>query len=97
VNFASTASGSTPFTPSTTELVPHLRELAESRGKPYARKTLRKILIAEDEQNDPAIVTTLGMDAVWADDFHHQVHVTLTGERDGYYRAYDPGPSDMAA
>jgi len=36
------------------------------------------------------------MRRVWADDFHHQVHVTLTGERDGYYRAYDPGPSDMA-
>ena len=26
-----------------------------------------------------------GLDAVWADDFHHSVHALLTGERDGYY------------
>ena len=37
-----------------------------------------------------------GLDAIWADDFHHQVHVTLTGERDGYYAGYAPGAADIA-
>ncbi|HEX4448162.1 MAG TPA: malto-oligosyltrehalose trehalohydrolase, partial [Polyangiaceae bacterium] len=54
------------------------------------------VLFAEDERNDPAVVDTLGFDAVWADDFHHQLRVTLTGERDGYYDAYAPGVPGIA-
>ena len=54
------------------------------------------LLIAEDERNDPACVTELGSDAIWADDFHHQLRVTLTGERDGYYGQYRPGVEDLA-
>jgi maltooligosyltrehalose trehalohydrolase len=29
-----------------------------------------------------------GHDAQWADEFHHHLHVLLTGERDGYYADY---------
>ena len=29
-----------------------------------------------------------GHDAQWADEFHHALHVLLTGERDGYYEPY---------
>jgi maltooligosyltrehalose trehalohydrolase len=54
------------------------------------------LLIAEDDRNDPALVRELGFDAIWADDFHHQLHVTLTGEQDGYYAAYRPGLSELA-
>lgn len=75
------------------ETQPHvLAELAAEVG------TLRprKLLIAEDERNDPALVREVGLDAVWADDFHHQVQVTLTGERDGYYAGYTPGVADLA-
>ena len=32
-----------------------------------------------------------GLDAVWADDFHHSVHTLLTGERDGYYADFGRG------
>ncbi|WP_394850006.1 malto-oligosyltrehalose trehalohydrolase [Pendulispora brunnea] len=71
---------------------PILRELSDM----VAALEPRKVLIAEDERNDPAIVTTLGMNGVWADDFHHQVRTTLTGERDGYYGAYTPGISGIA-
>jgi maltooligosyltrehalose trehalohydrolase len=56
----------------------------------------RKLLIAEDNRNDPGVVKAHGLDAIWADDFHHQVRVTLTGERDGYYAAYEPGIADLA-
>jgi maltooligosyltrehalose trehalohydrolase len=55
-----------------------------------------RILIAEDERNDSAIATQHRIDAVWADDFHHVVHVLLTGERDGYYAAYEPSVADLA-
>lgn len=54
------------------------------------------ILIAEDDRNDPAIIEGFGFDATWADDFHHAVHVTLTGERDGYYENYEPGARTIA-
>ena len=33
---------------------------------------------------------------MWADDFHHATRVTLTGERDGYYGAYEPGVETIA-
>ncbi|MEO5768680.1 MAG: DUF3459 domain-containing protein, partial [Polyangia bacterium] len=48
----------------------------------------RKLVIAEDESNDPGVVLSRGMDGVWADDFHHVAHVILTGESDGYYASY---------
>ena len=33
-----------------------------------------------------------GLDLVYADDFHHEVRVLLTGERDGYYADYAGRP-----
>jgi maltooligosyltrehalose trehalohydrolase len=54
------------------------------------------LVIAEDERNDPDLLPQLGVDALWADDFHHQLHVTLTRERDGYYGAFEPGVDGLA-
>ncbi len=52
-------------------------------------------LIAESDLNDALMVTPreaggLGMDAQWSDDFHHAVHVALTGETSGYYADFEP-------
>jgi len=58
--------------------------------------TPRQLITAEDERNDAALVTDLGLDALWADDFHHQVRATLTGERESYYAAYEPGLQGLA-
>jgi maltooligosyltrehalose trehalohydrolase len=69
-----------------------LRELADR----VAVLEPKKILIAEDHRNDPATITEYGLDAIWVDDFHHQVRVTLTLERDGYFAAYDPGLQGIA-
>jgi maltooligosyltrehalose trehalohydrolase len=72
---------------------PHvLRELSDE----VSRLEPRRLLIAEDERNDPSLVSTFGLDAVWADDFHHQVRVLLTGEREGYYAAYEPSVERLA-
>ncbi len=58
-------------------------------------------MIAEDERNlaqmlRPERVGGWGIDAVWADDFHHQVHRALTGDRDGYYADFTGTAEDLA-
>jgi maltooligosyltrehalose trehalohydrolase len=57
-------------------------------------------LIAESNRNDPRVVRPIGaggsgLDAVWNDDFHHALHVLLTGERNSYYEDYS-GIEDLA-
>ena len=52
-------------------------------------------LIAESDLNDPRLITPreangYGLDAQWSDDFHHAVHVALTGETAGYYADFAP-------
>ncbi len=52
-------------------------------------------LIAESDQNDARLVTPregggYGLDAQWSDDFHHALHVALTGETTGYYADFEP-------
>ncbi len=52
------------------------------------------VLIAESDLNDPRVVRGreaggYGMDAQWSDDFHHALHVALTGERRGYYEDFE--------
>jgi maltooligosyltrehalose trehalohydrolase len=52
-----------------------------------------------DVRPDAAVIGEIGMadpnehggpacDALWVDDFHHALHVLLTGERDGYYAPF---------
>jgi maltooligosyltrehalose trehalohydrolase len=36
-----------------------------------------------------------GLDAVWNDDFHHSVHVALTGRNEAYYRDYLGRPQEL--
>ncbi len=52
-------------------------------------------LIAESDLNDalmvmPREVGGLGIDAQWSDDYHHALHVALTGETSGYYADFEP-------
>jgi maltooligosyltrehalose trehalohydrolase len=53
-------------------------------------------LIAESDLNNARVVRSrenhgYGLDAQWCDDFHHSLHVLLTGESLGYYQDfYDP-------
>ncbi|MCW2867350.1 MAG: maltooligosyl trehalose hydrolase [Marmoricola sp.] len=52
-------------------------------------------LVAESDLNDARMVTPReaggrGLDAQWSDDFHHAVHVALTGETAGYYADFEP-------
>jgi maltooligosyltrehalose trehalohydrolase len=48
----------------------------------------RTIVTSEIEAGDQRPIDELGHDAQWADELHHEVHVLLTGEREGYYANY---------
>jgi len=57
----------------------------------HLRRTL--IVIAENAVIEPKLVMSpdaggYGLDACWADYWHHALHAALTGERTGYYRDY---------
>ena len=65
------------------ELAEEVQVLSAHVGRPLT-------LIAESDLNDPRMVTAAeaggyGLDAQWSDDFHHVLHVALTGETAGYY------------
>ncbi len=52
-------------------------------------------VIAESDLNDPRFVRSrdaggLGLDSAWADEWHHALHATLTGEKTGYYADFGP-------
>ena len=58
------------------------------------------VLIAESDLNDPRLVHVpsrggYGLDAHWADDFHHAIHRYFTGETEGYYADFH-GLADIA-
>ena len=70
--------------------VPFLEELAEECHRQAEAVNRRFHVIAESDMNMarhilPRALGGYGMDAQWSDDFHHSLHVLLTGERAGYY------------
>ena len=69
---------------------PFLSELTQAVHELGRRTGWPRLLIAESELNDPRVAWPtprggLGFDALWNDDFHHALHVALTGERTGYF------------
>ena len=75
------------------ELAAAVKELGAKLGRSF-------VLIAESDLNDPRLVHApsrggYGLDAHWADDFHHAVHRFFTGETDGYYADFR-GLEDVA-
>ena len=52
-----------------------------------------RVLIAEDERNERRVVLPpddggLGLDAVWADDLHHELRRLAAGDAEGYFASY---------
>jgi maltooligosyltrehalose trehalohydrolase len=72
-----------------------LEELATETGATSAHLGRPLTLVAESDLNDTRLVTPresggYGLDAQWSDDFHHALHVALTGETTGYYADFAP-------
>ena len=73
-----------------------LQELSERTDALSAFLGRPLTLIAESDLNDPKLITPregggggYGLNAQWSDDFHHAVHVALTGETAGYYADFE--------
>ena len=67
-----------------------LQELAESVDALSAHLGRPLTLIAESDLNDARLISAreaggYGLTAQWSDDYHHALHVALTGETTGYY------------
>lgn len=78
-----------------------LEELAAETDASSAALGRPLTLIAESDLNDPRMIRPrdehgLGMTAQWSDDFHHALHVNLTGETTGYYADF-AGIGSLAA
>ena len=76
------------------ELAAETDALSAALGRPL-------VLVAESDLNDPRLISPraapgrdgaggYGLTGQWSDDFHHAVHVALTGETDGYYADFGP-------
>ncbi len=70
-----------------------LKELQDAADAVAARRGWPAHVVAESDLNDPKLLLPpdrggYGLNAQWADDFHHAVHAFLTGERHGYYAEY---------
>jgi maltooligosyltrehalose trehalohydrolase len=74
-----------------------LREVAEATDALSAHLQRPLTTIAESDMNDPKLILAreaggYGLTAQWSDDWHHTVHVAVTGETAGYYEDFaDPG------
>ncbi len=58
--------------------------------------------VAEDDRNEARMLTAtseggMGFDGVWADDFHHSLRVTLTGESHSYLGNFSGGTEELGA
>jgi maltooligosyltrehalose trehalohydrolase len=74
---------------------PFLEQLAEETEALSAHLGRTLVLVPETNLNDPKFVRSrqahgYGLTAQWNDDFHHAMHVTFAGERDGYYADFAP-------
>ncbi|WP_210480914.1 malto-oligosyltrehalose trehalohydrolase [Naasia sp. SYSU D00948] len=71
-----------------------LEELAEEVDALSAHVGRPLTLIAESDMNDPKVIRSreahgYGITGQWSDDFHHALHVNLTGETTGYYEDFN--------
>jgi len=79
---------------------PHL--LTEIVERARASASGRQVVVfAEDDRNDTRLVRSpaqggLGLDGVWADDFHHQMRRAFAGDNEGYYADYTGSMEDLA-
>ncbi|MEZ2390727.1 malto-oligosyltrehalose trehalohydrolase [bacterium RCC_150] len=71
-----------------------LEDLATLADGIEAETGIPKTLIAESDLNNPRLIyrrdtNGYGLEGQWSDDFHHAVHVNLTGETEGYYADFE--------
>ncbi|MGA8233327.1 MAG: alpha-amylase family glycosyl hydrolase, partial [Candidatus Acidiferrales bacterium] len=83
--------------PSARPFLHQLADVVHQRARHLGREVH---LIVESDRNDSNVIRPAqeggwDMDASWNDDFHHALHVALTGERLGYFLDFN-GVEDVA-
>jgi maltooligosyltrehalose trehalohydrolase len=81
--------------PIVTEITAAVRAAVAPSGR-------RALVIAEDARNlrrvvEPEAAGGWGADAIWSDDFHHQLRRALAGDADGYFADFTGSTADIAA
>ena len=73
----------------------HILEEFGALGDEIEAETgIPRTMIAESDLNNPRLIyprkdNGYGLEGQWSDDFHHAVHVNLSGETTGYYADFD--------
>jgi maltooligosyltrehalose trehalohydrolase len=70
-----------------------MKQLADAVDGLSQKLHIKKTLIAELDLNDPRYLDApgeggYGLDGQWVDEFHHALHVILTGEKQEYYEDF---------
>jgi len=86
----------------TDESQPDILQVLSARVRDLAAAAQRHVhLVLENERNQPARLAPKPQpgryDAQWNDDFHHAIHVVLTGESSGYYAKFAHNPVALLA
>ena len=68
--------------------IPFLDELSQAVKKTGQELNRQIHLIGESDLNDSRMLRSSTLDALWNEDYHHALHVTLTRERQNYYCDY---------
>ncbi|QSZ55365.1 malto-oligosyltrehalose trehalohydrolase [Paenarthrobacter sp. AT5] len=71
-----------------------LEEFGALGDKVESETGIPRTMIAESDLNNPRLiyprsVNGYGLEGQWSDDFHHALHVNLSGETTGYYSDFD--------
>ena len=78
---------------------PHLLREMQERVRASLPGARHFVFIAEDERNERRMVLPppegCGLDAVWADDLHHQLRRHTAGDHEGYFADYTGGMEDI--
>src|SRR6202008_1557030 len=79
----------------------HVLTEMETRVRAALPPSRHFVFIAEDEGNERRLITPsdqggVGIDAVWADDFHHQLRRHLAGDHEAYFADYTGSIADLA-
>ncbi|XXF78689.1 malto-oligosyltrehalose trehalohydrolase [Myxococcaceae bacterium GXIMD 01537] len=79
---------------------PHLLAQLAARAR-VAAPGRRVLVIAEDERNEARLLRPVeeggdGLDAVWADDFHHGMRRAFAGDREGYFQDFTGEAEELA-
>jgi maltooligosyltrehalose trehalohydrolase len=80
---------------------PIVAEIAAGVGRALAGSGRRALVVAEDARNlrrvvEPETDGGWGAQAVWSDDFHHQMRRALAGDADGYFADFSGSAADIA-